>query len=344
MKEINQICISRLDKMGDMILSLPAIKTIKMTNPSTHICVLASQNNSKVLKGISYIDKIIEINTSSDLSALFNNMLKLRKLNFDFYINLSPTLLSYYFCFFSNAKNKATLVFLSRYKKSIFSKLFTRLFSKIFCHYVHTIDRYSKLKNNEAIHQTKMIFDLIKICQIPFDSDTEIDIALPDSKLSLIPLNKVLITIHLSERWINQYYTEENFLDLVLHLPKEKYIYVLTTDNSTKNKFNKIYNRFKIIDNNSFISIKKLRDNVTILDKLSYKNWINVIYSSNQIITPESGCTHISAACKVPVIVIYNSNNMPEAIYKEYHPWKSQHIKLVFGDKKINEKIINNLA
>jgi ADP-heptose:LPS heptosyltransferase len=189
-----------------------------------------------------------------------------------------------------------------------------------------------------------MIFDLIKICNIPFDENTAIDISLPQKRISLIPLNKVLVTIHLSDKWINKFYTEENFLNLILQLPKKKYIYALTTDNSTNNKFNKIYNNFKIIDNKKFISIKKLKDHITILDKLHYENWIHVIYSSNQVITPECGCTHIASACKVPVIIVYDSDNLPEAIYKEYHPWKSQHKRLVFDDRSLNKNIINNLA
>ena len=127
-------------------------------------------------------------------------------------------------------------------------------------------------------------------------------------------------------------------------MPKNKYVYVLTTDNSTKNKFKKIYNNFETIDNKGLVSIKKLKDNITILDNLNYENWIHVIYSSNQVITPECGCTHISAACKVPVIIIYDSDNLPEAIYKEYHPWKSKHKRLIFNDMKLNEKIVNNLA
>ena len=40
--------------------------------------------------------------------------------------------------------------------------MFKKLIAKIFCRYVHIIDRYSKLKNNEEIHQTKMILDFIK--------------------------------------------------------------------------------------------------------------------------------------------------------------------------------------
>ena len=59
-----KICISRLDKMGDMIFTLPVIKAIKINNPGIKIFVLASQRNVKVLKGLTYIDEIIEINTS----------------------------------------------------------------------------------------------------------------------------------------------------------------------------------------------------------------------------------------------------------------------------------------
>ena len=340
---MNQICISRLDKIGDMILTLPAIKAIKTANPNMHISVLASEYNSKVLQGINYIDKIIIVNTNSNFLTLLKRIIFIRKINFDFFLNVSPTILSYFFCFFSNSKIKATLIFLSRYKKSIYSKLFTRLFAKIFCNYVHVIDRCSKLKNNENLHQTNMIIEMIKICKISVDNNPIIEIVLPKKKLNLTPLNKTLITIHLSEKWINKFYTENNLLELFIQLPKEKYIYVLTTDNFNKNKFKKIYKNYLVIDNNNFSKINKLNNSITILDKLSYQNWVQIIYSSNLVITPECGCTHISSACKVPVIIIYDSNNLPDAIYKEYHPWKSQHKKLVFDDIKLNKKIINNL-
>ena len=338
-----KICISRMDRMGDMFLTLPVIKAIKTRNPLIKIYVLASNRNAKVLDNLSYIDEIFIINTRSKIITIFKQLLIIRKFNFDFFINSSPTSLSYFFCFFSNAKNKATLIFLSRYKKSIYSKLLVRIFSKIFCNYVHTIHRYEKLKNNEDIHHTKMIFDLIKICHIPYSNNSFIDITLPKNKLNLIPLNKGLITIHLSNKWINKSYSEKNFLELILQLPKNNYIYVLTTDDTTKYKFKTIYNKFNIINNKDFLLIKKLKDNITILDELSYENWVHIIHSSNQVITPECGCTHISAACKIPVNIIYNQENLPEAIYKEYHPWKSNHKKFIFGDFNLNEKILKNL-
>ena len=105
-----------------------------------------------------------------------------------------------------------------------------------------------ELKDNEAKYipgdykDTIIPKELIKICDIPCNTNVGINISLPPEKLNLIPLNKALITIHLSDKWINKFYNEENFLDLILQLPKKNYMYVLTTDNSTQNKFKKIYN------------------------------------------------------------------------------------------------------
>ena len=47
---------------------------------------------------------------------------------------------------------------------------------------------------------------------------------------------------------------------------------------------------------------------------------------------------------KIPVIIIYNDDNAPEDIYKEYSPWQSPHKKLIFSAKNgINENIIKEL-
>ena len=55
-----------------------------------------------------------------------------------------------------------------------------------------------------------MIFDLIKMCKIPCDINTPIDISLPKEKQKLTNSKKALIMIHVTERWLNRFYNEEN--------------------------------------------------------------------------------------------------------------------------------------
>ena len=50
------IGIIRIDRMGDMILTLPVIKSIKLKNPQAKIHVLASKNNIKVVYAETFRD------------------------------------------------------------------------------------------------------------------------------------------------------------------------------------------------------------------------------------------------------------------------------------------------
>ena len=76
--------------------------------------------------------------------------------------------------------------------------------------------------------------------------------------------------------------------------------------------FYQINDNFKILTNDEFNKLDSINNEILILDNLNFNSWIYICYSSSLIITPECGCTHIAAACKVPVNIIYDANNFPE--------------------------------
>ena len=358
-----KICISRIDKMGDMILTLPVIKSIKVQNPNSEIHVIASTHNVKVLKNINYIDKVLLI--KSNTNSFIKEIVQLREINYDFFINFSPNIKSFILCFFSKSKKKATLILLSRYNNNFFSKLVIRIFTKIFCHIQYVVNRIERINKNQELHQTRMMFNLIEKCKIKYNHNVSIDIDLPLKKI--IFNQKKIIVIHLSSKWINSFYSENNFIELISSLNNENYKVILTTDHTTQIKFKKIYNYYKKITNTEFGKLineidnyssekastqlinetftnnKSKQNNVIILDNLDYNSWIRVIYSSSVVITPECGCTHIAAACRIPVNIIYDPNNYPEAIHKEYAPWKSKYNKFVFDEENLNQNLIINI-
>ena len=201
-----------------------------------------------------------------------------------------------------------------------------------------------------------MMFNLIGECKIQYSNNVSIDIDLPLKKL--IFYQEKTIAIHLSGKWINSFYTENNLLELISSLNNKNCKVILTTDQSTQDKFKKIYDYYKMIsgiefrnltdtmDNNgpnknfrqlinkTFTSSKSMQKSTIILDNLDYNSWLWAIYSSSVVITPECGCSHVAAACKTPVNIIYDPNNYPEAIHKEYAPWKSKYNKF-FGSLRI---------
>ena len=77
-----KICISRIDKIGDMILTLPVIKSVKIHNPSSEIHVLASTYNAKVLKNIKYVDKVLLIGPNTN--SFIKEINQIRKIAYQF--------------------------------------------------------------------------------------------------------------------------------------------------------------------------------------------------------------------------------------------------------------------
>ena len=323
-----KIGIIRIDKMGDMILTLPVIKSIKISNPSVEIDVFASNKNIKILDNFQYINQAININQN------YKN-----KKNYDLIINFSPGWKSFFLCLFSKSKKRVSLIITSRYNKKVSSKKLIYFFSKIFFHKILLVNRIKKFKNNESIHQTDMMFKLVDKCNLLYKKDIEIEKYIPNK--NTIQSKKEICLLHLSNKWINRYYREIDFLELINLLDK-KYNLILTSDTTSKQKFNLIYDKYQIIKNNDFKKIKEIKY-IIILDKLNFENWVQSIYSAELVITPECGCTHMAALCKINSKIIYDPDNMPKMINAEYAPWKANYQKFFFNSKNLNELLTKNL-
>ena len=68
---------------------------------------------------------------------------------------------------------------------------------------------------------------------------------------NVLKLNKrkPVCVIHLSSKWINNYYSEDVFIDLLKLLEERNISIYLTSDETTKNKFSKIFDIFPVFNN-----------------------------------------------------------------------------------------------
>ena len=64
-KEPKSIIISRTDKIGDLVLSIPAISTVKKMYPNAKLYVLVRKYNMEVVKGYTFIDGVLAIDDYS---------------------------------------------------------------------------------------------------------------------------------------------------------------------------------------------------------------------------------------------------------------------------------------
>ena len=330
-----KICIERSDRMGDMILTLPVIQGIKEKNPHAIVHVIASQKNSKICNQFSLIDKIFE---KSKLSSSFNNLTKsIRAEKYDYYFTFSPGWFGLRLGFFSKSKFKSSLILKSRYSSNLFSKLDQIFFSKIFYSLSLVIDRFRSLKTNKNIHQTNMMMDLISKSGVAISRKTQTKFMF--NNVFILNKSKPVCILHLSSKWVNNYYSEENFNDLLKLLNEKEILIYLTTDETTKNKFNKIFETFDTVEDP--IKIEKSTKNILICNNFDFENWTSLINQADYVITPESGCTHIASLTKCKLAVIYDADNSPNSIRHEYAPWNKEYLALETNDKELNRKLLN---
>jgi len=321
--------------MGDMILTLPVIQGIKEKNPHAIVHVIASQKNSKICNQFSLIDKIFE---KSKLSSSFNDLTKsIRAEKYDYYFTFSPGWFGLRLGFFSKSKFKSSLILKSRYSSNLFSKLDQIFFSKIFYSLSLVIDRFRSLKTNKNIHQTNMMMDLISKSGVAISRKTQTKFMF--NNVFILNKSKPVCILHLSSKWINNYYSEENFNDLLKSLNEKEILIYLTTDETTKNKFNKIFETFDAVEDPS--DIQKSEKSILICNNFNFENWTSLLNQADYVITPESGCTHIASLTKCKLAVIYDADNSPNSIRHEYAPWNKEYLALETNDKELNRKLLN---
>lgn len=330
-----KICIERSDRMGDMILTLPVIQGIKDKNPHAIVHVIASQKNSKICKQFSMIDKIFE---KSKLSSSFNDLTKsIRAEKYDYYFTFSPGWFGLRLGFFSKSKFKSSLILKSRYNSNVFSKFGQIIFSKLFYSKSLVIDRFKTLQENKNIHQTNMMMDLISKSGVAISRKTQTKFMF--NNVFILNKSKPVCILHLSSKWINNYYSEENFNDLLKLLNEKEILIYLTTDETTKNKFNKIFETFDAVEDPS--DIQKSEKSILICNNFNFEDWTSLLNQADYVITPESGCTHIASLTKCKLAVIYDANNSPNSIRHEYAPWNKEYLALETNDKELNRKLLN---
>lgn len=102
---LKKILVIRLDRIGDLALSLPAIAALKYSLPTTHIAILVNDRTKGIVTDLPYIDRVIVYKESRSLIRNIKLILEIRKFKYDLVIDLiySKDLLSAIIAFLSGA-------------------------------------------------------------------------------------------------------------------------------------------------------------------------------------------------------------------------------------------------
>ena len=82
LKSTATILFMRYDRIGDMIISTPVFRELKLAHPEIRISVLASKSNREILANNPYVDEVIT-NSKNSFFRDLRSLLSLRKNKFD---------------------------------------------------------------------------------------------------------------------------------------------------------------------------------------------------------------------------------------------------------------------
>ena len=329
-----KICIVKTDRMGDMILTLPVIDAI--TRDKTYkVDVVSSEKNYKICRQFKDISKTYIY--KSGLSNFVKLLITLRKEKYDFIYNFSPYWSSFILCCLSYSTSKSTIIHLSRNKK-IFSKINFRILASIFFNKKYVIDRLKSFDKNINFHQTNVMYNTIKSDLVNIKALNKVEFFFK-SQLNLSYLKNTIL-IHLTARWLHQRYSEEDLISLIKKLIEKKLKIILTTDESTKDKFPKLFKIYKTISHDC-IEEEVFKNEVFILDNLNLIELAELVNNIDIVLTPECGLLHIAGMCGCKLIVIYNGHYYPKMMMAEYSPWEKEYFQLISTEDNLNNKILN---
>lgn len=313
---MKNICIIRDDRLGDTILTLPILKKIKIEHPNARITLIIAKISKDLMGMINFVDNYLVYKKS--LKFLY----ELNKTHFDLLINFSP-LKNRNFKLLIQAKRKVNVTYLSRYKDSNNTNFIKKSFYELFFDYNYIFQRNDIDKLD---HHTIMMNQVL----IGEGFSTNLP---PKISLTHDAKNKYDILIHLSNRWLNKEYLVDDLINLIQKLYKINTNIIFTTELS--------------VDNNIKLAIDsiKLINNFEIYFQPNFMEWTLLISQSKNIITPECGCSHISGLFNKNTVIVYDKNNKPDFIKKEYSPYMATNIRKLNSNKgpDLNNEIIKSV-
>ena len=290
---MKNIIIFRTDRIGDLLLSLPFIYTLKEIYKDSKITLVSSKNNSKIANNLSIFDYVIVFPNKYLLTKILF-IYAFSKSHYDLVINLDGKNRSIFSTIFVNSTLKATKT----------SKKFHEFICKFF-----KIDFFPDSINTNLndIHQKFLKFLNIdkKISNYDYLKTENFTSAFDNFEIN------DYIHLHLDEKWfykdyIKSYtYIEPSFEELLNFLNDLSNInnIVVTTGLNNNNIYNELINKHCTkINDKKFI----FNNNTKIFFILNpfFNELITISSKSKTLITCHGAMTHVANCFNVKIIDI----------------------------------------
>jgi lipopolysaccharide heptosyltransferase II len=282
-KQYHRILIVRTDRLGDVLLSTPAVKALRQKFPQSYISMLVSPYTKDVLDGNLAIDEIITFDKDAKNQGFWANFEFVRHLSkkkFDLAIVLHPT------------TRMHLLIFLAGIPKRLgYDRKFGFLLT----------DRIKHAKQFGQKHESEYALDLARYLGIE-----------PQDKTLFMPIKQE------SEKWVEALFSQAQIKDsdklLAIHPAASCYSRIWPGERFAQvaDKLAGQYG-FKVVivsgpkdSQKAEVVIKNMRTKaLDLAGKTSISQLASLLRRCQLFISTDSGPMHVASALGVPVITIF---------------------------------------
>ena len=327
---VKKILIFRTDRIGDLIVTCPAIISIKKSIPDSHVTLIASSRNYDYAKSLNFFDSLYGFPKKNILKKIFF-IHKLRKKFYDYIFVFDGKERSVLTAALSNSRYKVALISNFRFYYNFFNLNFFRDAGKS-----DLISVFQKMITHAKLNTEIANYDFLKN---KIDNNFSVKIPIKD-----------YIHIHFDEKWFSELYINtytninpgyDDFEDL-LNSISEKFDLLITTGLEDTDLINKLKVKyFQKISDKIFLK-KNSNKFVYLIFKPSFNDIESLLRKTKVLISCHGSILHASNSFDIKKIDIIEKEK--KNFYRKFTVYLSEYTYLHRQDfKELKNKILEKL-
>lgn len=275
-----KILLSRTDRIGDLVLSTPAIATVRATFPEAHVAIVTSEYNSVVMERNDDIDELIVLPRNGK-----PRQLGARLRGYDVAIALAPRAVDLQLVGATHAPLRVGYTYERRWIARVTAALYV---NRIMISEAdpELCDRYP---NRPVRHEVVQLLDLVALAGAHRRVlDLRLDVTDADRTVAR-DLPRDPIVLHLGQRWFTDGSTLAGTVAIVEDLARLAPV-VITCANDCEAVA-------PVFESNASVA--------RLVRGLPFHEWAAVLERGRVVVTVDTGATHVASAMHRPTVVAF---------------------------------------
>ncbi|MGC1380713.1 MAG: glycosyltransferase family 9 protein [Candidatus Baltobacteraceae bacterium] len=275
-----KILLSRTDRIGDLVLSTPAIATVRASFPEAHLAIVTSEYNRVVMERNDDVNELIVLRKGVSPRALGSSLR-----GCDVAIALAPRAVDLQLV----GATRAPLRLGYTYERRWFARLTTPLYVNRAM--VSEADPELCDRDPQRIvrHEVVQLLDLVALAGAHRRVlDLRLDVTDEDRSIAS-DLPAAPIVLHLGQRWFSGGSTLAGTLAIVEHLARLAPVVITCPPECEP--------QAPVFERSASVA--------RLLRGLPFHQWVAVLERARVVVTVDTGATHVASAVRRPTLVAF---------------------------------------